>query len=303
MAAAESNPFDQAGRYFARLDPAGTIGWSVGSPANEFRFVRWRDTRSIPFPGESDRVSDLVAELERAEPPGQPWLVPIEIQIEPDPLMFGRLLEYMGRLWRTEKPSVERGDRFWLAAAVINLTGTGRSSRDFEWSSGGPRTCLRVAEKNVALHSAANTLTNIAAGRTSRAFLALVPLMQGGAEPGIIEEWKRLALAEPDARCRSDLGALACVFAEAVGQRAIWKDALKEWNMIQSLQVLEWQTEGEIRGKVSSVIAILEARFQSIPAELVRTIRATSDMAKLNSLVSTAATSPSLDQFRQDAGL
>jgi hypothetical protein len=33
------------------------------------------------------------------------------------------------------------------------------------------------------------------------------------------------------------------VFAEAAGRKNLWKEALKEWNMIESEQVLEWMTE------------------------------------------------------------
>jgi len=143
----DTNPFDQAARYFARMDPAGVLAWVLGTRPGEFQFRRWIDTRTLPFPGSPERVGDLVAHLERIEPPGQPWLVPVEVQIAPDPLMFGRLLEYLGRLWQAEKPSTERGDRFCLAAAVVNLTGIGLASRDFDgvrpargpasgWSSG-----------------------------------------------------------------------------------------------------------------------------------------------------------------------
>ena len=93
---ADKKPFDQATRYVARMDPPGILAWALSSSADEFQFIRWLDTRSVPFPGVADRVSDLVAQLERNEPPGQPWLIPIEFQVDPDPLMFGRLLEYLG---------------------------------------------------------------------------------------------------------------------------------------------------------------------------------------------------------------
>lgn len=271
----------------------------MNSPFGEFQFIGWRDTRSISFPGESERVGDLVAQLERVEPPGQPWLVPVEVQIEPDPLMFGRLLEYLGRLWRSEKPSPERGDRFWLAAVVLNLTGFGRSSRDFEWTSGGCRACLRVAEKNVAAMNAADTLANIAADKLSRPLFALIPLMQGGGEPAIIEEWKRLVSAERDIRRRVDYAALAIIFAEATKRRQIWKEALKEWNMTQSITVLEWQAEA----KAAAVVDFLEARFQAVPSDLAGAIRSMTDIQKVSALVKLAAKSTSLDQFRKDAGL
>jgi hypothetical protein len=218
---ADNNPFDQATRYVARMDPPGILAWALRCSASDFLFVRWLDTRSVPFPGTSDRISDLVAQLERNEPPGQPWLIPIEFQVDPDPLMFGRLLEYLGRLWRSERPTQERGDRFWLGAAVVNLTGFGSASLDCEWSEAGPRVLLRVSERNVGQESAEQTLADIANGLRSPVILTFIPLMEGGTEPGIIEEWKRLALIEPESRRRSDLGALAIVLAEASGRKEI----------------------------------------------------------------------------------
>jgi hypothetical protein len=308
---ADVNRFDQAARYFVRTDPPAVLAWALDSAPADFRFAGWLDTRSVPFPGETDRVGDLVARVERADPPGEPWLVAVEVQIQPDPLMFGRLLEYLGRPWQAEKPSSERGDRYRLGAVVINLTGIGRASQDFEWLPTGPRTCLRVAERNPARESAADTLAAIVGGTLSPALLPLIPLMRGGGEPGIIEAWVRLASAESDSRRRSEHGALALVFAEAAGVRPVWKEALKDWNMVESQQVLEWQAEaraeGEARGRLratgAALIRFLEARFHTIPQELIDRIRAMSDVERLAGLVSLAGEAPSLDQFRADAGL
>jgi hypothetical protein len=300
---AETNRFDQAARYFVRTDPPTVLGWLLESPPGEFRFLGWLDTRSVPFPGETDRVGDLVARVERTNPPGEPWLVAVEVQIQPDPLMFGRLIEYLGRLWRAEKPSPERGDRYRLGAAVINLTGIGRASHDFEWFPSGPRTCLRVAERNPATESASDTLADIAGGTRPAALLPLIPLMQGGAEPGIIGQWMRLASAEVSSRRRSEHGALAMIFAEAAEVRATWKDALKDWNMVESQQVLEWQEEARVDTQVVTIIAILEDKFQPLPTELGAALRAITDSKRLYRLAILAAKAPSLDQFRADAGL
>ena len=300
---AEINRFDQAARYFVRTDPAAVLGWLLDSRPAEFRFLGWLDTRSVPFPGETDRVGDLVARVERADPAGEPWLVAVEVQIEPDPLMFGRLLEYLGRLWRAEKPSPEPGDRYRLAAAVLNLTGTGRTSQDFEWAPDGPRTCLRVAERNPARESAAGLLAGIAGGTRPAALLPVVPLMLGGPEPSIIEEWKRLASAEADSRRRGEHGALAVIFAEAADVRPAWKEALKDWNMTESQQVLEWQEEARLDTQVVTIIGILEDKFQAVPADLSARLRAISDSQRLLRLTILAAKTPSLDQFRADAGL
>jgi len=296
---AETNRFDQAARYFVRTDAPAVLGWLLDSPPADFRFLGWLDTRSLPFPGETDRTGDLVARVERVDPPGEPWLIAVEVQVQPDPLMFGRLLEYLGRLWRAEKPSPERGDRYRLGAAVINLTGVGRASHDFEWIPVGPRTCLRVAERNPSRESAGDMLAGIAAGMRPMALLPLIPLMQGGAEPGIIEEWMRLASAEANSRRRSDSGVLAVIFAEAAGARPVWKEALRDWNMVESQQVLEWQSQAQ----VMSILGVLEARFGPVPGDLAAAIESVIDVKRLVRITVLASQAPSLDQFRADAGL
>jgi hypothetical protein len=102
----EINDYDRAARYLAKADPHKFLAWALGDNPDRFRFVRWLDTRSIPFPGSTDRTNDTVAYLERSEPAGEPWAIPLEFQIEPVPLMFGRMLEYLGRLWQVEKPGI-----------------------------------------------------------------------------------------------------------------------------------------------------------------------------------------------------
>ncbi|MHB1423308.1 MAG: hypothetical protein ACYC3I_08960 [Gemmataceae bacterium] len=63
--------------------------------------------------------------------------------------------------------------------------------------------------------------------------------MHGGAEAGIIQRWIELASQEPDSRRRGDYGGVTLVFAEAAKRLPVWKEALKEWNVIESQQVLE----------------------------------------------------------------
>jgi hypothetical protein len=79
--------------------------------------------------------------------------------------------------------------------------------------------------------------------------------------------------------------------------------------------VLEWQAdalvrareearvEGELHGPRIAVIGVLEARFQTVPADLIAAIRSLADPQKLSSLIPLAARSPTLNQFRGDAGL
>ncbi len=124
------NVFDKASRFAAKLDPPGFLGWLLGMPLEAFTFRGWLDTRGVPFPGHADQISDTVARLDDPAEHGVPWAVAVEFQIEPDPLMFGRMLGYLAGLWMTLKPDEERGSRFNLGGAVVNLTGTGHASRE-----------------------------------------------------------------------------------------------------------------------------------------------------------------------------
>jgi hypothetical protein len=81
------------------------------------------------------------------------------------------------------------------------------------------------------------------------------------------------------------------VFSEAAGCHAAWKQALKEWNMVQSQQVLEWQAEA----RAEALLEALEARFGAVPAEIASAVRATTDIARLKSWGILAAKAPSLE--------
>ena len=268
---------------------------------DQLAFRRWLDTRLLRFPGEPDRTCDTVAHVEDLKAGGVPWVQVLEFQIAPDPLMFGRLLGYFGPLWVEYKPAPERGDRFSLGGIVVNLTSAGRSSQSMDWPATGQHTGLTLVERNLAAESAADTLQAIAAGTAPAVILPWIPLMSGGADAEVIAEWKRLAERETDPRLKSDLGGLALVFSEAAGHLAVWKEALKEWNMIQSKQVLEWQAQARSETQVTtlsrSVMRVLEARFGNVPPDLSDRVRAVSDAAALDQLLVAAARSPSLEEF------
>jgi hypothetical protein len=296
------NVFDQAGRFAAQLDPAGFVAWALRVPPDAVRFRGWLDTRGVPFPGDPDHTGDTVARLD--DPAGgQPWAVAVEFQIEPDPLMFGRLLGYLSGVRLARKPDPERGSRFHLGAAVLNLTGTGTASREMRWPAAGLVTHLGAAERNLAAESAGELLGAIETRTRPRGLLPWAPLMTGGDDPGIIDRWKAAAEAEPDDRRRSDYAGLALVFADAADRKPAWKLALKEWNMKRSSVVDEWKAEGETRGRIAAVLEALEARFTVVPPELADAVRGTADLDTLRRWTTAAALATSLDDFRTRAGL
>ena len=266
-----TNPFDQACRYLAKSEPVAFLAWLLELRPEQFRFRGWIDARRLNFPGEPDRTCDTVAFLENVEAGGEPWAVLVEFQTEPDAEMFGRLLGYLSGLWLELRPSDNPGDRFWVGAVVVNLTGTGNSSRDMAWPGAGLLTRLGVRERNLANEDARATLDSILAGTTSPVVLPLIPLMRGGGEAGIMAEWLTRASAEPDPRRRADYGGLALVFAEAADRHETWAKALEGWNVIQSKQVAEWQAqarekaleEGELIGRIRAYQEILNQPISS----------------------------------------
>jgi hypothetical protein len=294
------NRFDQASRYAAKVDGAGFLTWVLGLDAG-LVFQDWIDVRSVPFPGEGERTGDLVASLLEGGI-GPWWAVAIEFQSEPDPEMFGRLLEYLGRLWRGKRPPGAPGDRYQVGAVVVNLTGRGRSGRDMR--AGPLRTCLDIVESNLAEEDAAIVLDGITAGHVLRCVLPWLALMRRGEEPSTMKRWKELAEAEPDARRRLSYGACAKVFAEAVGRHEAWELLLEDWSMKESMVVQEWilegKAEGKVEGKMEALLQLLEVRFApGAPPELAARIRSTTDLGRLSSWIRAAATAPSLDDFRK----
>src|SRR5207302_1909019 len=131
-----------------------------------------------------------VAHAERRDDNQRPWAIVVEFNIEPDAVMFGRLLGYLGPLWIEEKPSNERGDRFEIGAVVVNLTGVGTSSRTSSWPNAGMESRLAIRERNLANMTAEVVLKQIADGTVPRSVLPWIPLMQGGNDSAMIDKWK-----------------------------------------------------------------------------------------------------------------
>jgi len=214
-----------------------------------------------------------------------PWAVAVELQLEPDPLMFGRMMVYLGGIWLGKKPDPERGSRYSVTGVVVYLTGRGNASRQFEWAEAGVKTELLLREWGMQSELAAELLGGIEAVAVSHTLLPWIPLMTGADEAGIVEVWKRLAGAVPDSRLRSDYAALARIFADAAGRKDLWTDQLKGWNVRQSSVVNEWIEEGRVEGRVEGrqegrvelLEAILETKFGPLPEASLAALRALPD--------------------------
>jgi hypothetical protein len=287
------NLYDQACRYLVMLDPMGFFCWLLNLQRSEFAFQGWLDTRAIAYPGESDRTSDLVAHLVNFREHGRPWALPLEFQIVPDTDMFSRALSQIAAIWKYVRPGLERGSRFFVGAAVVNLTGRGSCSQLMHWPEARLTTNLVAVERNLEFENADDLLKGVESGQWPRSLLAFIPLMIGGDESSIIDRWVALAGAEYNPKHRSDYAGLALIFADRVGHKAIWEEKLKGWNVTESAflngfiaeGIERGRAEGEARGRIDEartlILRLGTKRLGPAPVNVETALLAITDRERL----------------------
>jgi hypothetical protein len=308
------NVYDQASRFLMHLDALPLLLWLLGTTRARIDFVQWVDTRRLVWPGQPDRTCDTVAWVVDRADGSRPWAVVVEFQAEADPEMFGRLLQYLGAVWLDARPSTLPGDRFFVGAVVVNLTGTGQASQHMELADTEVLVHLGVRERNLAALSADDLLDQVEAKQAPRLALAWLPVMHHGGDSGRIKRWLKLADRETDKNRRQALG-LAQVFAEKAGCGPAWEKALKGWDVMESPIVKRWtaqaraegeargEARGEAKGKAEALVQVLEERFEEVPADLRAALAGQKDARRLKEWLSLALTERSLRLFRQKAGL
>jgi hypothetical protein len=293
--------YDQAGRYVIKRQPSAFFTWRAPSLWRTWKFMRWQDTRTLPFPGEPDRVCDTVAEFENPTDSKRLCLVDVEVQAKPDADMLERLGEYAFRLRRELRCGPGAADKYPILCLLMNLTGAEQPNRlDMtlpEWNAAAQS--LQVAQATLSAEDAGQTLARIGEGELERWVLPWLPLLRGAADPANMSEWKRLAAQEPDSRDRFEFGALALVFAALAGTASVWDKALKGWNMTECSIVNRWQDEARKESAVEHVRRAIHLRFgTSLPAELDDQLATIKSKAELDRWFDASLTAPSLDAFR-----
>src|SRR6185437_8001072 len=174
--------FDQAARFAVKLDPVGFLRWLLPGLDTDLIFTRWRETQTIPFPGQPDRRCDTVAELAHASGAAPNWMLILELQTEPHPDIVARLLEYMARARGELRYGPHGRDKYLAALAVINLTGPAPHSALEMTLPGSTGVVFHCQARGLsfAQENAGQTLAAIRAGQTARCLLPWIPLMQGG---------------------------------------------------------------------------------------------------------------------------
>jgi hypothetical protein len=288
--------FDKACRYAARMDAPGFLAWLLG-PNSGLTFRRWLDTRTTPGAEHADRTGDLVADM-AVNGVGPFWAVPVEFQTTPDPEMFGRGLEMLGRVWRENFVYGTPKDRYLVGLAVVNLTGRGDASRDMR--AGRLATNLQAAELNLADEDAAVSVAAVKRGELARVVLCWVPLMRGGDDPALVAQWKAAAAGEPEGRRRANFGQLTITLSAAAGRKDVWQEGLEGWEMETSSYLDEIRAEVRAKSQAETLLRGLKLRFpEQVGPEVEERLRATTDEALLARLTDLAFTAPSLDDVRR----
>jgi hypothetical protein len=250
--------YDQAGRYLIKCDAAGFCRWLLGRA--DVAFHLWIDSRRLALPDQRDRTNDLVASFRTAS--GFEALV-IELQSEARAKVLDRLLEYLARLW--SEPNTDRSLALTAAgAAVLNLTGAAQPGSLVLRPTVAPgcRLEMTVLQRTLRDEAAADLLGTVAAGTVSSWQLGWVPLMHGGAEPGIIESWRRITEHCHEEPRRNELGIIALTFAGLAGCRPLWERGLRRWTVQRSSLWGEIREEGRAVGR--------EEGRQEARAEVIR---------------------------------
>jgi len=297
--------FDQGARYLAKRNPVGFFRWRIARFLGNFRFVGWLDTSRIAFPGEPDRICDTVAEFIPVDGSEPRRIMDVEFSAEPEGDMLERLGEYAFRLRRELRYGRGQDGKYVVVTMLINMTGAQQADTlDMrETDLDGSGIYLKTDLATLREEDAARTMARIDRGELDRCVLPWIVLMHGAGEVVNIEEWKRLAGAEPDSRLRSDYGGLALVFAELVGNAALWRRALEGWNVRQSQQVLEWQEmarkEADIGRLRADLQRALRLRFRvEIPKDLTAEIEEMTELDDLMRWFDASQTADSFDAFR-----
>ena len=298
--------FDKAGRYLIRLDPVGFFTWLGARFVAAWQFRGWLDTSAIPFPGDRQRVCDTVAEFIHRRDPRRRCLLDTEVQARPHLDMLERLGEYAFQLRRERRYGRGRHGKYKVIGAVLNLTGAVQPNvLDMtEETLDGQGLRIGVVQRTMRGEDAATTLQRIAAGQLARCMLPWVPLMQGGGDPAIIAEWRRLTLLEPKESWREDFGALALTFAELAKRKGVWQTGLEGWNVRESKFLAGWEKQGIVKARREDVLRALQLRLQNpLPMDFVNAVNSCEDLTELQRWFDLSQTATNLTEFRANAGV
>jgi len=254
------NEYDKAGRYLIKRDPPGFFRWLLRR--GDVSFHAWIDARRHALPDQGDLTNDLVAAFRVGR--GFEALC-VELQAASESGSATRLL--FGYVPRLLTEPAAPGSLVLDAAggAVVNLTGPEQSAAVEQRPTLAPRCSLvgTIEQRTLRDEDAGVTVGQVAAGTISPWVLAWLPLMHGGADPGIIEAWTIEAGKVPGERDRRILAHLTLTFAALARRRAAW-GRLEGWAVIKSDYLEELREEVRAEARVEGALQTLREAVLSL---------------------------------------
>ncbi len=292
-------PFDQTARQIAKSNGRGFTGWVLrhGDPPPPLPFERWDDTRRTSWPGGPERTDDLVAILQGPDGTGRTWLI-VEVKAEPERTALIQVGVYELLL------AGEVGEGGQVGSVLLNLTGQGSKDGLHLGVPGvGKGHHVGPLVVNLSEDDAAGTLREIAEGKLELCVLPWLPLLQGGGEPGLIEEGKRIAETELDVEFRVRWRDWALVLAELSKQFVNWQRGLEGWMVKESQVINGWLREGERKGELrqarEDLLEVVRDKYQvPVPEDIQLAVQGTNDTNMLRRWLLAAAKASTLEQFR-----
>jgi hypothetical protein len=269
--------FDQAARFAAQAAPEAVVPRVLAQRGVALGFRDWLDTRTLPLPGGSERIANLVAALE--DPADGLALLVFEFQSQHDPDKLDVTLEEVGILRCRARHGTDRQGKYRVLTALVYLVGRCPDAVLDMTLPGGFGTRHAPLVWNLSEDNAPATLEAVARGELSWGMLFWVALMAEGQQPAVIARWREVVVgAVPDRRVRGNLASISLVFAELAGCRPEWMRGLEGFEMTESQVVKEWVSKGEAKGRLENqrknLLELLEGKFPgAVPNEVVQLIQ------------------------------
>jgi hypothetical protein len=298
--------FDQTARQASKVEGEPFFAWALSrSPQSPpLKFERWDDTRRLVVPGEPDRTNDLVAVLRRTDAEAPPCFMIVEVESEPERVIFQRVGLYEMLLSLEVVPGAEPGQEPMVGAVVLNLTGR-QQPTNLEMPIPGTSlgTWIRPIVINLCDENAQTTLAAIEAGELGISLLPWVPLMAGGGKPKLIERWTKAAERELVLDRRAAYRDWALVFAELSPEQVNWQQALEGWQMQESQVIRGWINRGKEQGNVergrADVLRLIRKRLADpVPEALRLAVEGTNDLVTLERWFDAAIEAKTLADLR-----
>ncbi len=297
----ESNVFDKTSRYLMSRMPREFIAWCFDCSPELLVVRRLINTRSLA-PDQPERVFDLVAEVTWRDTDGEYWAIDAESQTRPDFGLKYRMPRYLLDIQENIRPSDDRMTDYEIGGIIVNLTGRGKDYRPSVKQIGSRRMIfgMQPIQINLCDCNAAETVQKVGAGIWPITLLGWIPLMAGGNESGIIEQWVVLVDPITDPKMRSDLAIMAKNFAVLTNTKPLWDNALKGWMTMKSELVEELNREARIETRIetrqSDLISFVKRKLGK-SNRLVTEIEAITDSDRLERMIESASEVTTLDEL------